>query len=79
MRHETTTELWDKTFDINVNGVYLMSKYTIPHMLKQKYITLVNNFSILGLKASPNFAAYNASKEAVKQLTRSMAHEYADK
>lgn len=77
--HETTTEQWINTFNVNVRGMYFMSKYTIPHMLKQDYGVIVNNSSILGLKASPGFAAYNSSKGAVNQLTRSMALEYADK
>ena len=77
--HETTTEQWLNTFNINVRGMYLMSKYAIPHMLEQGYGVIVNNSSVLGLKASPGFAAYNSSKGAVNQLTRSMALEYADK
>lgn len=78
--HETTTEIWDETFDANVKGVYLMSKFAIPHMLEQGSGCIVNNSSILGLKASPaGFAAYSASKGAVNQLTKSMALEYADK
>jgi len=78
--HETATELWDKTFDINVKGIYLMSKYAIPYMIEEKSGCIVNNSSILGLKASPaGFAAYSSSKGAVNQLTRSMALEYADK
>ena len=78
--HETATELWDETFDINVKGTYLMSKYAIPYMLKEKSGCIVNNSSILGLKASTaGFAAYSSSKGAVNQLTKSMALEYADK
>jgi len=77
--HETSTEQWVNTFNINVRGMYLMSKYAIPHMLEKNYGVIVNNSSILGLKASPGFAAYNSSKGAVNQLTRSMALEYADK
>ncbi|MCZ6864640.1 MAG: SDR family NAD(P)-dependent oxidoreductase, partial [Candidatus Dadabacteria bacterium] len=76
--HETTTEQWINTFNVNVRGMYFMSKYTIPHMLKQGYGVIVNNSSILGLKASPGFAAYNSSKGAVNQLTIIMALEYAD-
>jgi NAD(P)-dependent dehydrogenase (short-subunit alcohol dehydrogenase family) len=56
-----------------------MSKYTIPHMLKQGKGHIVNNSSVLGLKAIPGAAAYNATKGAITQLTRSMALEYADK
>lgn len=78
--HETATVMWDETFDINVKGVFLMSKHTLPHMIKDGGGSIVNNSSILGLKASPaGFAAYSASKGAVNQLTRSMALEYADK
>lgn len=77
--HETTADLWDETFDVNVKGAYFMSKYTIPHMIKRGSGCIVNNSSILGLKASPaGFAAYSASKGALNQLTRSMALEYAE-
>ena len=77
--HETDTETWDKIFAINVRGTYLMSKHVIPHMLERGYGVIVNNSSILGLKAVPGVAAYNATKGAVTQLTRSTALEYADK
>jgi NAD(P)-dependent dehydrogenase (short-subunit alcohol dehydrogenase family) len=77
--HETTTEDWDYIFNINVKGTYLMSKYAIPSMIEQGGGCIVNNSSILGLKAIPGTAAYNATKGAVTQLTRSMALEYADK
>lgn len=77
--HETETEIWDKIFDINVKGTYLMSKHVIPHMLEKGYGCIVNNSSVVGLKAVPGIAAYNASKGAVTQLTRTAALEYADK
>lgn len=77
--HETDNESWDRIFDTNVKGTYLMSKYTIPHMLERHYGVIVNNSSVGGLKAVSGAAAYIASKGAVTQLTRSMALEYADK
>lgn len=77
--HETDTDIWDKTFAINVKGTYLMSKHVIPHMLEKGYGVIVNNSSVVGLKAVPGIAAYNSSKGAVTQLTRSTALEYADK
>jgi len=77
--HETPTEVWDKTFAVNARGTYLMSRYTIPHMLKQGKGCIINNSSVLGLKAVPGVAAYNATKGAVTQLTRSMALEYSSK
>ena len=60
--HETSTEAWDKTFNINVKGTYLMSKYAIPKMLEKGKGCIVNNSSILGLKAVAGVAAYNALK-----------------
>ncbi len=77
--HKISTETWDKTFDINVKGTFLMSKYTIPHMLKKGKGCIVNNSSSGGLKALPRLAAYCASKGAVTQLTRCMALEYAER
>lgn len=77
--HQTDLDEWEKSFDINVKGTFMMSKYTIPHMLEKGKGCIVNNSSILGLKAVPGVAAYNSTKGAVTQLTRSMALEYADK
>ncbi len=77
--HETPTDIWDQTFDVNVRGTYLMSKYVIPKMIENGKGCIVNNSSILGLKAIPGAAAYIASKGAITQLTRSMALEYAEK
>lgn len=75
--HETSTEMWDKTFDVNVKGAYMMSKYVIPVMIDQGEGVIVNNASTVGLKGFPGISAYVASKGAVVQLTRSMALEYA--
>ncbi len=77
--HETDTETWEKTFDINVKGTYFMSKHIIPHMLEHGGGSIVNNSSIVGLKGMPGFAAYVASKGAITQFTKAMALEYADK
>lgn len=77
--HETDTETWEKIFDTNVNGTYFMSKYVIPHMLRQGKGSIVNNSSVGGLNGFPGLAAYTASKGAVSLLTKTMALEYADK
>lgn len=77
--HETSIEDWDFVFDINVKGSFMMAKFVIPHMIEQGGGAIVNNASILGLKAIPGTAAYNSTKGAIVQFTRSMALEYADK
>lgn len=74
--HETPTDVWEQTFDINVKGIYLMSKYAIPYMINQGKGNIINNSSIIGLRGFPGATAYVASKGAVTQLTRAMAREY---
>lgn len=74
--HETPTDVWERTFDINVKGIYFMSKYAIPHMIEQGGGNIINNSSIIGLRGFPGACAYVASKGAVTQMTRAMAREY---
>jgi len=57
----------------------MMAKEVIPHMIKNGGGAIVNNASILGLKAIPGTSAYNSSKGAIVQFTRSLALEYSDK
>lgn len=74
---ETSPDVWDHTMAVNVRGTWLMSREVIPHMLERGSGAIINNSSVLGLKACPGAAAYNTSKGAVSQLTRSMALELA--
>ena len=74
---ETAPEVWDQTMAVNVRGTWLMSRAVIPHMMERGSGAIINNSSVLGLKACPGAAAYNTSKGAVGQLTRSMALELA--
>jgi len=75
--HEISSFEWDKTFNVNVRGMWLMSKYVIPHMMEQRSGAIVNNSSVIGLKGFSGVAAYATSKGAVAQLTKCMAVEYA--
>lgn len=70
-------EIWDRTVDINLKGVFLCMKYEIRQMLQQKYGAIVNTSSIGAYKAVPGFAAYDASKSGLGGLTRVAAVEYA--
>jgi NAD(P)-dependent dehydrogenase (short-subunit alcohol dehydrogenase family) len=74
---ETPPEVWDHTMAVNVRGTWLMSRQTIPHMLERGAGAIINNCSVLGLKGLPGAVAYNTSKGAIAQLTRSMALELA--
>lgn len=74
---ETPVDIWDQTIAVNVRGTWLMSRAVIPHMLERGRGAIINNSSVLGLKACPGAAAYNTSKGAITQLTKSMALELA--
>jgi NAD(P)-dependent dehydrogenase (short-subunit alcohol dehydrogenase family) len=70
-------EIWDRTLDINLKGIFLCMKYEIRQMLKQKYGAIVNTSSVGAYKAVPGFAAYDASKSGLGGLTRVAAIECA--
>ena len=70
-------EIWDRTIDINLKGVFLCMKYELRQMLKQHYGAIVNNSSLGALKSVPGFAAYDASKTGMIGLTKAAALEYA--
>ncbi len=74
---ETTPEVWDTTMAVNVRGTWLMSREAIPHMLERGRGAIINNCSVLGLKACAGAVAYNTSKGAIAQMTRSTALELA--
>lgn len=75
--HECTSEEWDKSMNINAKGAFLCSKYFLPQMMRKGDGAIVNTSSMSGLFADDGFAAYNASKGAVANLTRSAAVDYA--
>ena len=68
---------WDRTFAVNVKGIYLCSRACIPHMQSKGGGAIVNAGSIQGMATQKRVAAYAASKGAVISLTRSMALDYA--
>lgn len=76
-----TVEEWDKSFDTNVKGIFLVSKYVIPQMKERGYGKIVNIASVNAVIADKNEMfirhSYNASKSAVVGLTKGMAASYA--
>ena len=73
---EITEAQWDETFNINVRGLWLLSRSVLPYMRKAGGGSIVNVASVLGINAAHNRAAYAASKGAVILLTKSMAIDY---
>jgi NAD(P)-dependent dehydrogenase (short-subunit alcohol dehydrogenase family) len=73
---QTSEEEWDATFDVNVKGTFLMSKYALPALREMKGC-IVNVSSYVGLVGFAGTSAYAASKAAILNLTRSMALDHA--
>jgi len=74
---DTTTEVWDEAFAVNVRGPFLLCKELGSLLALGSSPAVVNVSSTLAEKAIPGMAAYNASKAALNQLTRSLALEWA--
>lgn len=70
---ETSTEDWDRTFDVNIRGMYLMSREVAKVMKKQNYGKIINTASISGHGGDPVTVAYCSSKAAVVNFTRAVA------
>ena len=71
------TELWDKTMDVNIRGMFIMSREVGKIMKEQKSGRIINTASIGGRFASANNIAYYASKGAVINFTRGLAADMA--
>jgi len=72
-----TQEEWERTMNVNLRSIYLMSRYAIPY-LKVSKGTIINTASSVAFKGVKNRAAYTASKGAILSLTRAMAMDYMD-
>jgi NAD(P)-dependent dehydrogenase (short-subunit alcohol dehydrogenase family) len=70
-------EEWDLTIDINLKGTYLMSKFSLPHMIAQKSGVIINNGSGWGIVGGNEAISYCASKGGVVLLTKAMAIDHA--
>ena len=75
----TSEEVWDRVIGINLTGVFLCSKYVIPHMLKQGRGVIINTGSANSFMAWENEVAYDASKGGVLMFTKATALDYAKK
>ena len=75
--HETDDATWTHILDVNLNGVFRMTRASLPQMLKQGAGVIVNISSIASLIGLPTLPAYAASKGALDSLTRALAVDYA--
>ena len=68
---------WDRSFDLNVRAMFLVTKAMLPKMIAAGGGTVLNMASVVGAhKAAPNRLAYAASKAAVVGFTRALAIDH---
>ena len=68
---------WKKVIDVNLTSTFLLSKYSIKHMLKNKFGRVVNITSIVGHTGNLGQSNYSASKSGIIGMSKSLAIEYA--
>jgi NAD(P)-dependent dehydrogenase (short-subunit alcohol dehydrogenase family) len=74
----TSDEQWQRVMNVNVNGVFFMSRAAVGPMKKQGHGVIINFGSIWGGVGAAGVIAYCASKGAVHQITRAMALDYVN-
>ena len=72
-------EEWKKVIDVNLTSTFLLSKYAIKKMLKNKFGRVVNITSVVGHTGNLGQSNYAASKAGIIGMSKSLAIEYAKK
>lgn len=78
--HDLPLEIWEKTLSVNLTGVFLGSREALRYFVgKGKTGAIINMSSVHEKIPWPTFAAYTASKGAIKSFTETIALEYASR
>ena len=70
---------WKKVIDINLTSTFLLSKFAIKKMLKNKFGKIINITSVVGHTGNLGQSNYTASKAGIVAMSKSLAIEYAKK
>ncbi|MBF0277512.1 MAG: 3-oxoacyl-[acyl-carrier-protein] reductase [SAR324 cluster bacterium] len=68
-------EEWDQVIDVNLNGMFNVTKALIKGMVRQRYGRIVNITSVVGFTGNPGQVNYSASKSGIIGFTKSLAQE----
>ena len=74
-----STEEWKRVIDINLTSTFLISKFAIKKMLKNKKGKIINITSVVGHTGNLGQTNYTASKAGIVAMSKSLAIEYAKK
>ena len=72
---ETSTEDWDRCFNVNARAPFILCREALPLLKKAKAAYIINIASVVGVKGYPLQSAYTASKHALRGMTISLAEE----
>ena len=76
---EMETDEWDKVIDVNLKGVFLMTRRVAQEMVENEEGKIINVSSIAGEVGYPNSSAYSATKGGTIAMTRALALELSPK
>ena len=74
-----STEEWKKVIDVNLTATFLLNKFAIKKMLKNKKGKIINITSVVGHTGNLGQSNYTASKAGIIAMSKSLAAEYAKK
>jgi len=72
---ETSLEIWEEIFAVNVTAPFLLTKETIPLLRRSSQASIVNIASTAGTSARPGWGAYASSKAALVNFSNTMSEE----
>jgi NAD(P)-dependent dehydrogenase (short-subunit alcohol dehydrogenase family) len=72
---EIDVDTWDRVMEVNVRGMFLMSKHVAPAMIAKRYGKIINIGSGTALRGMVNMLPYVTSKGAVMAFTRALSRE----
>ena len=75
---DATIEDWQQVNAVNIAGTSLMAKHTVPQLKKNGGGSIINFSSVSGFIGQANFATYNATKFAIRGLTKCWAQDLAE-
>lgn len=78
LAEDMSEQEWDKLIGINLKGTFLVTKYAVPYMKRQRSGVIINNSSDAGLIGNKLCPAYCASKGAITVMTKALALDYAE-
>jgi NAD(P)-dependent dehydrogenase (short-subunit alcohol dehydrogenase family) len=76
---EWTASAWSRIIDVNVNGLFLVSRAFLPGMIKQRTGSIINVSSSVGKQGRQRWGAYGVSKFALEGFTQMLADEVRTK